>query len=78
MHQDLHIIFIETKRITHMLIFYQCKFVENFQERANLGLVNKCLSQGQTFDPTIFDSDESDENSRFFLPIQGVDFSAQC
>jgi len=62
-HQDLHIIFIETKRITHMLIFYQCKFVENFQERANLGLVNKCLSQGQTFDPTIFDSDESDEEN---------------
>ena len=52
-----------TKRITHMLIFYQCKFVENFQERANLGLVNKCLSQGQTFDPTIFDSDESDEEN---------------
>lgn len=33
------------------------------EERANLGLVNKCLSQGQTFDPTIFDSDESDEEN---------------
>eukprot|EP00093_Oithona_nana_P009346 09346.XXX_223833_222253_1 [CDS] Oithona nana genome sequencing. len=32
------------------------------EEKLNRSLVDKCLSQGQTFDPSIFDSDSEDED----------------
>jgi hypothetical protein len=34
------------------------------EERINRVLVDKCLSQGQTFDPSIFDSDEDSEDEQ--------------
>ena len=32
------------------------------EEKINKNLVDKCLAQGQTFDPSIFDSDEDAES----------------
>ena len=32
------------------------------EEKINRNLVDKCLAQGQTFDPSIFDSDEDTES----------------
>lgn len=47
------------KRTRHEL---KMKFKK--EEKNNRGLIDKCLSQGQTFDPSIFDSeDENEEDS---------------